>query len=59
MFESKMEEEMYDAWDTLLTNGMFRNREYNGIPIAGSDAEYQRFELAEIEEHQRMIQEMS
>jgi hypothetical protein len=51
MFESKMEAEMYDAWDTLLTNGMFRNRDYNGIPISGSDAEYRSFELAEITLH--------
>ena len=51
MFESKMEAEMYDTWDTLLTNGMFRNRDYNGIPISGSDAENRDWELAEIALH--------
>jgi len=26
-----------EEFDTLLTNGMFRNREHHGVPIAGSD----------------------
>jgi len=37
-----------DEYDELLINGMFRNRDYRGLPISGSDAEYQEFELAEI-----------
>jgi hypothetical protein len=40
-----------DEYNTLLRNGMFRNREYNGTPISGSNAEYQRFGIAEITLH--------
>jgi hypothetical protein len=40
-----------DEYDELLINGMFRNRDYQGLPISGSDAEYRSFELAEIALH--------
>ena len=33
-------EGMLDAYDELLQNGMFRNREHNGIPISGSNADF-------------------
>jgi hypothetical protein len=41
--------ESSDEWDTLLQNGMFRNREQNGLPISGSDADfiYDDVEVAE------------
>ena len=29
----------WDAYGELASNGMFRNQEYNGMPISGSDVD--------------------
>ncbi len=39
-----------DTYDELLQNGMFRNREYNGLPISGSNADF-IYDAEEEEEH--------
>ena len=44
-----------DARDELLINGMFRNRDYKGLPISGSDVEYFGFEHDEIILHNQNL----
>lgn len=52
-------EEAYDidpgTADILVQNGMFRNREYNGLPISGSDADTCRYD----DEEYRVYAEMA
>lgn len=35
-----MSPEEYEAYDDLLANGMFRNRDYTGLAISGSNADF-------------------
>lgn len=46
--------EWYDALDTLVQNGMFRNREHDGKPISGSDADF-LYDDEEYEHYAKLI----
>jgi len=47
------EEEYHDQETELYKNGMFRDKEDKGIPLSGSDAEYNNPE--EIEEYVKLL----
>lgn len=44
-----------EEFDTLLTNGMFRNREQHGVPISGSNLDGASWDRDDIAQCQEMI----
>ena len=46
-----------DEYDTLLKNGMFRNREQKGIPISGSNLDGASWNQDEIKLHNKNFAE--